>query len=296
MRPRFRRSSSLILWVSGVLAVITLGCGEGPFATSSPTSAGRGATLVGTLETGTAASEVRALSGPGRSGIRVSVMGMSISATTDESGRFVLTGLPSGRVELRIEGQGLDARVEIRGLVDGQTLTLTIQLSGGQQPVIVGPGEQVEVKIRGAVESVTPPSLRVLTRTIVTNASTRIRGPREETIPLGAIQVGDFVKVEGVLLSDGTIQASRVDVEEEDEDNDNDEEDEVEFTGTITAKGASSLVVAGRTVIVDTNTRILGRHNDPIPFSSLAVGQRVEVEGRPLAGGAVLAEKIKLED
>ena len=253
---------------------------------------------MGTLETGTAASEVRALSGPGRSGIRVSVMGMSISTTTDESGRFVLTGLPSGRVELRIEGQGVDARVEIRGLVDGQTLTLAIQLSGGQPPVIVGPGERAEAKLRGAAEAVTPPSLRVLGRTIVTNASTRIRGPNEETIPLGAIQVGDFVKVEGVLLPDGTIQASRVDVEEEDEaDDDEDEEvNEVKFTGTISSKGASSLVVAGRTVLVDGSTRIDGRRHGSTSFSSLSVGQRVEVEGRLVAGGAVLAERIKVED
>ncbi len=135
MRPRLRRSSLSMVWASGVLAAVTLGCGEGTSTTSSgPARAGRGATLVGTLETGTTASEVRALSASGRSGIRVSVMGMSISTTTDESGRFDLTGLPSGRVELRIEGSfsslSVGQRVEVEGrlLAGGAVLAERIEV------------------------------------------------------------------------------------------------------------------------------------------------------------------------
>src|SRR4030095_10199685 len=105
----------------------------------------------------------------------------------ESNGRFVLTGLPAGRVEVRFEGPGLDARVEITGLVDGQTLTITFHASGGRVQV-VSPGEEAEIEIKGPVESVTPPTLRVQGRTIQTDANTRIRGPREELITLGQLR------------------------------------------------------------------------------------------------------------
>ena len=56
------------------------------------------------------------------SGLRVSITGTALQTTTDGSGRFTLSGVPSGRVELRFEGSGIDARLELEGLQSGQTL------------------------------------------------------------------------------------------------------------------------------------------------------------------------------
>ncbi len=74
-----------------------------------------------------------------------------------------------------------------------------------------------------------------------------------------------------------------------------DHEDEGEFTGTIESINAPNLTVAGRIVVTDASTQIKS-HGDAIPFSTLAVGNRVEVEGETLADGSVLAKKISLED
>ncbi len=82
---------------------------------------------------------------------------------------------------------------------------------------------------------------------------------------------------------------------------DDDDDNEVEFTGAIESIGTSSLVVAGRTVLVDASTRIEGdasEHGggDDLTLSDLAVGDVLEVEGDEQADGSVLARKIELED
>jgi uncharacterized protein DUF5666 len=74
-----------------------------------------------------------------------------------------------------------------------------------------------------------------------------------------------------------------------------DPEDETEFRGVIETLGNTDLTVSGRLVHVTSSTRIR-RKGDPIPFSALAVGQTVEVEGTTQANGSVLASKITLED
>ncbi len=53
--------------------------------------------------------------------------------------------------------------------------------------------------------------------------------------------------------------------------------------------------MAGHLVVTDASTQIKS-HGDPIPFSTLAVGNLVEVEGQTLADGSILAKKISLED
>jgi hypothetical protein len=72
-------------------------------------------------------------------------------------------------------------------------------------------------------------------------------------------------------------------------------EDNADFRGRIESIGAGSLVVAGRTVIVNGDTRIR-RSGQAFPISSLQVGQLVEVEGSAQANGSVVARKISVED
>jgi len=71
--------------------------------------------------------------------ISVSVVGMSISTTTDSSGHFVLAGLPEGTVTLRFQGPGIDATLEISGLAAGQTLTISVQASGNEASLVTSP-------------------------------------------------------------------------------------------------------------------------------------------------------------
>ena len=70
----------------------------------------------------------------------MSVVGTAIAATTDDSGRFRLEDVPGGRAELHFEGRGIDAHLEVEGLQPGQTLAVTVRLSGASA-AIVEPGD-----------------------------------------------------------------------------------------------------------------------------------------------------------
>jgi protein involved in polysaccharide export with SLBB domain len=72
------------------------------------------------------------------SNIKVSVVGSSLVTSTDSAGQFVLTGVPAGRVELRFEGPGLDARLEIAGLAEGQEIHITVKASGNGVVLVSG--------------------------------------------------------------------------------------------------------------------------------------------------------------
>jgi hypothetical protein len=64
--------------------------------------------------------------------------------------------------------------------------------------------------------------------------------------------------------------------------------------GSITS--TSPLIVAGRTVMTDSSTRLLDRQNNPITMGAFKPGDKVEVEGSSLPGNNVLAKKIKRQD
>jgi len=157
-----------------------------------------------------------------------------------------------------------------------------------------------EAQFRGVVESVGVDSLVVDGQTVhVVSGMTELLGRQNQPIPLSNFVVGSFVQVEGVPQPDGSVIATKVKLEDDDGNDDNDENDEnepskVEFEATI--QSLSPLTVGGTVVSTNGSTRILDDDNNPIPFSALAVGMRVEVEGWPQPDGSVLAKKIKIED
>src|SRR5512134_3027260 len=140
----------------------TIACGGGgassvtgpDMPTAIATTKPAGATIDGTVQSGSASlAEITAAA---NSGLRVTVVGTAIAATTDDAGRFRLEDVPAGRAELRFEGQGIDARVEVEGLQSGQTLIVTFRLAGSSA-TIVKPGDDnaaAEVELTGHVDSV----------------------------------------------------------------------------------------------------------------------------------------------
>ena len=286
-------SRVLLCLISVVFAGALAACGgsssvTGPEAAAPASSATITGTVVSAAASGPGAGGVSALSRSGE--IRVSVSGTGIETTTDDDGRFTLSGVtPGGRIELRFEGPGIDARLEIEGLVAGQTLTITVSVSGSAASML-----DDEVEFRGFVDSVGLDSLVVDGRTVrVVAGTTEVLGRQNQPIPLSDIVVGSFVEVEGWPQSDGSVLAEKIKLE----DDDDDDENEIEFRGFVESVGVDSLVVNGRTVrVVGRMAELLGRQNQPIPFSDFVVGSFVEVEGSPQPDGSVLAEKIKLED
>lgn len=103
----------------------------------------------------------------------------------------------------------------------------------------------------------------------------------ESTDVIGSPQVGDWVRIEGHLLPDGTRVASRIVLLRRAPVNRFNIVGEVQATGTVT------WTVAGQTIAVDTDTEI---------DAGIAVGDRVRVEGVIREGEdvALLAERIVL--
>jgi len=112
--------------------LVTAACGSHSESVLAPSDLGSSATINGTVQIGVGASSSSRQPNASAAGIHVSIEGTGLSATTDQSGRFVISGAPSGSATLRFEGPGIDARLKLSGLVAGQVLTIEVQVAGGR--------------------------------------------------------------------------------------------------------------------------------------------------------------------
>ena len=131
------RMAAMFLW--SAFSVFVVACGQASFAPTSPSAvAGRGgsAAATGAVISGTVAGIARPLTassdqattlatGP----VTVTVVGTSISTTVDGSGRFQLTGVPAGDVQLKFTATGLDATLTVRGVQTGDRIDIKVAIS-----------------------------------------------------------------------------------------------------------------------------------------------------------------------
>jgi hypothetical protein len=61
--------------------------------------------------------------------VTVTVVGTSISTTVDRSGRFQLSNVPTGDVQLNFKGTGLDATMTLKGVQTGDVIDITVRLT-----------------------------------------------------------------------------------------------------------------------------------------------------------------------
>lgn len=278
-----------------LLTIVPLGgCGDGD---NSPTSPGP-ATLSGTLVRGTSVSSFDARSESiGLVGVTVRVAGGSASTVTDGAGRFTLTGLPGGEVELEFERADIHARGRIV-LASGAHTTVTIAIVGNG--IQTSPRGHAGEEIEGLVQAIDPGAgtLTVLDQRlgavqIRTDGATNVRRG-DLSIPLDEIEVGNRVHVKALEEDDGTFLATEIFLQG----------DHVggsrSFSGTVLSidAGSGSFVVAsnGTNITVDTNTSTrFHRRGGQAAFSDVAVGNGVEVRGTLQADGSVLAQKVTIE-
>jgi hypothetical protein len=233
--------------VSVGLVLVSAACGSQTGSTTGPTGLNTTANIKGTVQSGVSAAGV-SVARHSAAGVRVTVIGTGASATTDSSGRFVLTDIQAGQpVSLRFEAPGLDAVLALGGLVAGQTLTITVTLSNGHATLddpddspspSPGPppspepsptpkpphGHDSEVEFQGTVEAVNPPNLTVAGRLVQTDANTKIKR-HDEPISLTDLKVQDVVEVEGAGQTDGSVLAQKITVENEGDNNGGGDED-----------------------------------------------------------------------
>ena len=118
------------LFAAACLAVVTAGCGGSPTGPSGTS----GATIAGTVRvTGGAAL---APGSSAASGLTVSIVGTSLTATVESSGFFQLTGAPSGTIQLQFRDAVVNATVQLTNVGSNQLVEIVVQVSGTSATVV----------------------------------------------------------------------------------------------------------------------------------------------------------------
>jgi hypothetical protein len=205
------RASILALTTFAVLYLVACGGGDAMLPTSASPAAGSFATISGTLDDGITASSNDDVRMASRwVGIKVTVVQTGQSTETNQAGQFVIT-VPAGTVTLRFEGRGLNAELEIGGLVAGQTLTITVHASGSHADLDDGKGEAgphdscfaagAKAEVEGLISAKAADSITVTQQgkgdfLCLFSSSTRIR-KGNRTLTVEDLAIGGRVHVTG---------------------------------------------------------------------------------------------------
>ena len=125
-----------------LVAAVTAACGQTSLSPTSPSVASggpmvrggstSGAVITGTVNGGTQSTTssetfaARATTTP----VTVTVVGTTISAVADGKGKFSLTGVPAGDVQLKFAGVGVDATITLFGVEAGDRIDLVVRVTG----------------------------------------------------------------------------------------------------------------------------------------------------------------------
>lgn len=130
------RFATLASWT--MVALFAAACSQaGSLSPTSPSAAGgRGASSTGAVISGTVnglalstLSSADAATTLATLPVTVTVVGTSISTTVDRSGRFQLTNVPTGDVQLNFKGTGLDATLTVKGVQTGDVIDIAVRLT-----------------------------------------------------------------------------------------------------------------------------------------------------------------------
>ena len=131
-------STATALAMLAVITFLTAACGGSSHATpTSPSSplatdggaAATGATISGTVQGAGPSSLTSATTSHALTGLSVAVVGTPLSTVVDAAGRFTITGVPAGDVQLRFTGSGIDAVVPVGTVQPAQTVSIVVTLS-----------------------------------------------------------------------------------------------------------------------------------------------------------------------
>jgi hypothetical protein len=241
-------------------------------------------------------------------GLVVTVVGTSISSGVDAAGRFTLTGVPSGDIQVQFSGP-VSATITISNVQTSEKITLVIAVSGSSVTVqaqtrTTGREEQLE----GLVEAVSPAagSLKVAGRDVLTDGSTQIREGNTQRV-LGDLKVGYRVHVKGqtsgtaLLASSIFLQNTNIPGQDDDQTDDDDDgqDSSASIHGTLTTMSGSvptlTLTVGSTTVRTSSSTEVK-RRGDVQTLNELRIGMDLHVVGTRQSDGSLDARKIEIRD
>lgn len=148
-------------------------------------------------------------------------------------------------------------------------------------------GPSTEVEIDGPAQAVTGacPTLHltIAGRSVSTTASTEFKG-----VTCAGLGVGQMVEARGTLQSDGSVVATRIQVEGAE----NDPNNEAEVRGTISAETGACPTLTLTLVTTTVHTTAATAFHDGA-CSALPVGTMIEAKGTRQSDGSLLASTIE---
>ncbi len=279
-----RRFFSLVIPFAFLAGACSGSSPSGPSATPIPSfpGASTGTTISGSIggaSTGGGTASTSGIRPDDTAGIIVTIAGTTISTTVDAKGKFVLTNVPGGTLTLQFSGSGISGTITIPNVTAGQTIELTLQLTGSSVSLEAerrssGSEEQVEGRIESLPPTTAAGTLVVSGRTIATDASTRIL-MGSQTMAFADLAIGQRVHVKG-QTSGGSLLASLIDMQN------TNTTLPVNVNGIISPAGvtgdatAFSFMVGSQQVQGGSTTEFFGGS----AFADLIAGARVEVKGQ----------------
>ena len=317
---------SLRLLLTFVVSVSLVACGGGSSPTEPTSPAGApgppsapsttGATIAGQVSGGATAGA----SGTGLASSRatpvstISVVGTSVTTTTDASGRFTLTGVPAGAARLHFSGPGTDATLAIGEVRSGDTVTLMVAVNGTAATVLSdsrAPGGAA-TPINGVVRNLTG-SIDQFEFTI---DGQRIRGDRVTEFyghpnmsPARVFEEMNNTRTEvKAWPRDGFWYAERLHVNLDEEVPTTPtpptaptppQDTSASIEGPLTAIGGTRpalvLTIAGTTVRTSGST-VVQRRGDVQDLSVLQMGMTIHVVGDRQSDGSIDARRLQIKD
>ncbi|MBT1450096.1 hypothetical protein KJ365_04330 [Glaciecola sp. XM2] len=183
--------------------------------------------------------------------------------------------------------------LEIEAFLNGDTLVVkTLE----REEIVGGSGnDDDDAKLKGQVVAIEGNTMELLGTTVSTGQFTEFElGDADVSADVffAQLAIGDWVEVEGIRQTDGSILATEIETSSANGNNGDDESGGVEFEGLISNfESPESFTVNGRQIT--TNDRTFFKGN---ALSMLANGVLIEVYGREADNGDILATKIELED
>ena len=265
---------------------------------SSPTSPTSGsASITGAIVSGGSASgmslqSVRPQASPGVAGMTVGVKGTSNKTNVDGSGRFTLTDVPNGHVDLEFTGgSGFNSSVGLDDIQSAENITLSLSLTDSSvvlESAQRNAGSSVQLEAR--VEAVPPETTALHFRAggvdVTTTATTTFTlnggtGAFADLIPGVRVHVKGQSAGTGITAQTVSIQNTNAEIQ-------------IPINGIVAGLSGSQpafqFTIDGRLIKGDGTTEFFGNS----PFADLVNGVRAEVKGQQ-RNGFVFALRIHVE-
>jgi hypothetical protein len=263
-----------------ILALSLAACGK--TMTSSPmapdaavVASSSQATLSGTVGSGSGSGLASTTSGA-MTGITISVVGSNETTAVDAMGRFSFVITPSGNVQLKISGPGVDSTTTVGTVTAGDKIEITIVVNGGAAEIddsdrASGQSREIE----GRVEAV-PPTTAAGTFTVagkmITTTGATVFKLGDGTGSFADVLLGSRVHVKAAPTSGTVIAATEVDIQNQQT------QLPVELNGTISGFSGTATSFAfdvdGRHVLGNASTEFNGNSS----FADMKNGSRAEVK------------------